>query len=460
MTTFDFAEVFTTGARYAFASALKRRQSLSFDYHGPLVTLQGDEVQMQCAIHRLLCGAGDVLAEGFVMLHARVTLNDAESVVLISAGGTGPLCDNAMTSQVMQRLHLQELARDRRSEEHVRSAFGTCPNTGASLVFTCIPSEGALFNFRLAHLGGVTTEPDVSARGASAWVTAFDGVVTESLLRQLQRLGWRTTHFSSCEDAADALAALAPRATPPAWLVVVERQDAPLASLRRLNQLLPASALRTLTVPLGAATLETAGPLEGFEVRLYPFSPAELNEQTLRARSGAAPSSGLTIPAPLFEHHRPVLLIVDDNEVNRLLAGEMARVLGYSVETAIDAFEGIERCAQRPPQVVLMDIDMPYMDGYEAARRIRRKQSVGELPPFTIIALTAGLETVSSGRANEAGMDGHLSKPLNLLALQSELHRLVLPSPQVRSSTSTAARDGTAGGSSGVARPGSAAPTR
>jgi CheY-like chemotaxis protein len=73
---------------------------------------------------------------------------------------------------------------------------------------------------------------------------------------------------------------------------------------------------------------------------------------------------------------------------------------------------------------VLMDLSMPRMDGFEAARRLRSLQRSGEIPPFRIVAATANTGDDSERRCKDAGMDGFLRKPLLLEALRRELRRV------------------------------------
>jgi len=104
----------------------------------------------------------------------------------------------------------------------------------------------------------------------------------------------------------------------------------------------------------------------------------------------------------------PVILIVDDNEDNRDLFAMMLSRLGYEIELAIDGQDGVERARAVRPSVILMDLAMPNMDGFEATRWIR---AIPELASVRIIAVTASYDTVSAQRARAAGCDEVLAKP-------------------------------------------------
>lgn len=105
----------------------------------------------------------------------------------------------------------------------------------------------------------------------------------------------------------------------------------------------------------------------------------------------------------------PVVLIIDDNEDNRELFAMVLDRLGYSVELAVDGVDGLERARAVCPQVILMDLAMPRMDGFEATRAIRENP---ELAGIHIIAVTAFADALSSQRALAAGCDEVLAKPI------------------------------------------------
>jgi CheY-like chemotaxis protein len=115
------------------------------------------------------------------------------------------------------------------------------------------------------------------------------------------------------------------------------------------------------------------------------------------------------------------ILLVEDNLLNQMVAQGMLRLLGFSSDLVENGVEAVATLRQQMYRTVLMDIQMPEMDGLEATRRIRE-----ELPPDQqpyIIALTANAMSGDQQRCLDAGMDDYLSKPLSKDALAAALHR-------------------------------------
>jgi signal transduction histidine kinase/CheY-like chemotaxis protein len=115
------------------------------------------------------------------------------------------------------------------------------------------------------------------------------------------------------------------------------------------------------------------------------------------------------------------VLVADDNEVNRIVASGLLEMLGCSVELACDGAEAVGLAFASRPDLILMDVSMPRMNGLEAAAEIRRREAGG--PRVPIIALTAHAMAEHRDRCLEAGMDDHLPKPFPPEALAAMLAR-------------------------------------
>jgi CheY-like chemotaxis protein len=118
------------------------------------------------------------------------------------------------------------------------------------------------------------------------------------------------------------------------------------------------------------------------------------------------------------------ILIVEDNEANRLLAGAVLEREGYRVEMAGNAEEALQKLANRSPDLILMDVQMPGMDGLTLTRRLKGDARTANIP---VVALTALAMMGDRERTLEAGCSGYISKPINTRTFASEVSKY-LPS--------------------------------
>ena len=114
------------------------------------------------------------------------------------------------------------------------------------------------------------------------------------------------------------------------------------------------------------------------------------------------------------------ILLVEDNPVNQRLAVKLLQKAGHQVQTASNGRIACELVEQTPFDLILMDVQMPEMDGFEATTKIRARQPQARLP---IIAMTAHAMTGDRERCLAAGMDDYLTKPLNVIALSAAIKR-------------------------------------
>jgi CheY-like chemotaxis protein len=118
-------------------------------------------------------------------------------------------------------------------------------------------------------------------------------------------------------------------------------------------------------------------------------------------------------------------LVVEDDPVMQILTPRMLASLGYSSRVATNGADAIEACRADAPDVVLMDVQMPRMDGLEATRLLRGLQRDGELPRFPIIVLSAYHAPAERAACFDAGVDGFVTKPLMIAKLATEIHRVM-----------------------------------
>ena len=166
-------------------------------------------------------------------------------------------------------------------------------------------------------------------------------------------------------------------------------------------------------------------------------------------------SSPAAHDAPRAAHDTPLVLVVDDNDINRHVAREMLRRIGCQVMLAEGGAEGVQLAGEHAFDLILMDVQMPVMDGFEAVARIRQLQTpLGRHTP--IVAVTANAMRGDRQRCLDGGMDDYLAKPVTRAGLYDIVQRWVPPALVARLTPVAVPAIGTA--PSGVARPSRATP--
>lgn len=116
------------------------------------------------------------------------------------------------------------------------------------------------------------------------------------------------------------------------------------------------------------------------------------------------------------------ILYIEDNFENRLFVHRVLSSLGYEIIEAEDGLSGIESARNNPPDLILMDIGLPDIDGLDATRRIKLIPALKKIP---VIALTANAMQGDAERAFSAGCDGYLTKPIGVVNLRTEVQKFL-----------------------------------
>ena len=166
------------------------------------------------------------------------------------------------------------------------------------------------------------------------------------------------------------------------------------------------------------------GSVFHFTVPVETISPVEMTDMVKSEASKYSPVKGRDIccidSASFDEDHADLhILLAEDNPVNKKVVSQMLKKLGYQADVASDGREVLSALEKQHYDLVLMDIQMPEMDGLEAASRIRTRWPASEQPH--IIALTAYALEGDRERCLESGMDGYISKPVRLEDLREAL---------------------------------------
>ena len=314
---------------------------------------------------------------------------------------------------------------------------------GGEMGVESAPGRGSRFWFT-AHFEKQSLPPSEPASFltlAGRRVLVVDANATNRLIlrHQLEAAAMRPIAAQGGNEAVSALAAAGDRRGPIEFAVIdlqLPDMDA-LALAKRIRAAMPSTHIVGLS-SLGDQWTETELRDAGFadylvkpvrQSRLHACLAALLHGQGASAESAVAPAAMLPVSSRRDGHPRRTVrvLIAEDNAVNQKVALRQLESIGWSADAVADGAEAVEALRRIPYDVVLMDCQMPNLDGYEATRRIRREFADR---PVHIIALTAHALQGDRDRCLSAGMDDYLTKPVRLHELRAALDRWRPPVPE------------------------------
>ncbi|WP_437624761.1 response regulator [Sorangium sp. So ce1151] len=303
---------------------------------------------------------------------------------------------------------------------------------GGEIAVESTPGQGSKFWFTIkvgVTAGGEQIRSAEWASGRRALVVEISKSWRDVVVEHLVAWGFDAESTASGRDAINRLElALLENRPFSAAVVGVQMDDLGLEEFLRTIQSVP--GLQTLPV-VALYHMGSSVALSGLDSSLVtqlpkPLRVSELYNTLQSALTGAkaAPVSKPGVEPGKIASKLPVL-VVDDNEINRYVAMEQVEQLGLRVETAANGLEALE-CVKRKQYVaVLMDCQMPVMDGYTATQKIREWES-NRNRHTVIIALTAHALVGERDRVLAAGMDDYLAKPVRPQSLQKTLWRHVV----------------------------------
>lgn len=295
---------------------------------------------------------------------------------------------------------------------------------GSRLFVESEPGRGSCFWFSLRRPATATVPGVAGAPGHVPHLQAV-GILekhprSRSVLAELlESMGSRPVVFDSPSVLA---AAILGNTCPHVCIVdVAQMQDTPWEDLLRRPAPGPPARLPRIfvTTPFGQTDPQVPGiGIAG--VISHPIRRAAVEQALLGSEVIALRPPSATEPDEVLERR---VLLVEDNPVNRHIATAILKRLGCEVEIALDGEEAIRIWKEGAFDIVLMDCQMPVMDGYDAAREIRAHEAARGLPRTPLIALTANALAGDRELCLEAGMDDHLGKPFTQDLLLAALDR-------------------------------------
>jgi CheY-like chemotaxis protein len=300
---------------------------------------------------------------------------------------------------------------------------------GGELTATSTPGEGSTFTFTARVVPSTAERPTRRRRyslpdGLRILIVDDSAANREILRASLQS---RVTRCDEAESGEDALVLMhtAAGAGEPYELVVLDYQMGGMngLDLARAIRRTPSLRLARLVLLTSTASHAVADEAEVDATLTKPVRRAALLETVARAFAAgeaapAVPAEPAPAPAPDFVAR---VLVAEDNPVNQLVIQGMLDKRGYASDIVANGREALDWLARGDHAAVLMDVQMPELDGIEATARIRAQESDDEHLP--IIAMTASALEGDRERCLEAGMDDYISKPLRPDQLDAVLER-------------------------------------
>lgn len=421
---FDLAGLAAETLRSFMPTVRRKGLQVGFDYIGDITQVRADAGRVRQIISNLLGNAIKYTDTGRILLIVAVEAgaDGAPCHVRLRVRDTGAGMDEATAARVFEPFEQGDSGIDRR---HGGSGLGLsvvqvlARLMGGDVSVRSRPGHGSEFRveLRLAAEAEQPLRALVAAvpRGSHAWVLVRDAVHGEGICQRLARIGWSCELLTGVAAAIDRLSRATATGTAPDWVLIGEDAldaDTDFDGLRRC--LRPGVSVTLLLRPdFHLGHVHAATERLQMKIAIAPLTPAELCSIPGRERGAPAPLPPLQPPASV--------LVVEDNPLNQIIAREMVTALGLQPSVVGSGEEAVLSCRRTPPDLVLMDIQMPGMDGLEATRQLRALQNAGELRRFPIIALTAHAMASDRQASLEAGMDEHLTKPMQLEQLRGVL---------------------------------------
>ncbi len=325
---------------------------------------------------------------------------------------------------------------------------------GGEIELESEPGKGSTFHFILPFTRQQTIAPAPPRRTDFRGVRALivDDNATNRRIVAYQLAAWGI-ESETVADARGGLAALrAQAAARPYDLALIDLQMPEMDGLEMACEIRPDRTIADLRLLMMSSRGDRseAGPearhFDGWLTK--PVKLAQLHEalaqvmalraaKPVRVAAGEplAPATATPAPAVNESASAPVLsprpdhlvLVAEDNAINQRLALHQLSKLGFDAEAVANGREAVEALARIPYQIVLMDCQMPKMDGYEATAEIRR-QEAGKRHTV-IVAMTAHALEGDRDKCLAAGMDDYIAKPVKMPELEEVLKRWLPPAP-------------------------------
>jgi len=295
------------------------------------------------------------------------------------------------------------------------------------------PGAGSTFHFTIL-LGVAATAENLVPVGAQNLdglrvLVVDDNATNRRILEETAR-SWKM-HAESAGSGEAAMSKLAEafQLQRPFRLILLDEDMPGMSGLEvvrriRANPELSGATIMLLTSVDQSATAAQCRQLGVESYLIKPVKPAELLATIRKAmdKHPSEPAARKIAAVATQNGHSLHILVAEDNSVNQMLARALLGKMGHRITLVGNGAEALSKWSEADFDLILMDVQMPEMDGFEATRSIRRLEQSGEHIP--IIAMTARAMSGDRERCLEAGMDDYVSKPVNRKVLEETIQRV------------------------------------
>ncbi|TGW16469.1 response regulator [Stenotrophomonas maltophilia] len=403
--------------------------------------VRGDPVRLRQVLSNLLANAIKFTARGQVQLRVlRLGEGAAQHQLRFEIIDTGIGIDDALQARLFQSFS-QADASTTRIYGGTGLGLAICKRIidlmHGHIGVQSTPGQGATFWFEIPLLKVPGDLPAMARAPAPLLLFSADATLQTRIERIAAHHGLQVQVLAQLDAVVERLRAPARPGQPaPAWLLVDARaRRTGEATLQlALNDRGDDDALQVLWLQEGAL------PQRPRQRQLPPhFDDAALHALLAAPVASARPAALLASadneqPAATLPPLHLRVLLVEDNTVNRMVAEQLLRVFQCEVRNAADGEQALAALREGDVDIVLMDCQMPVLDGYAATRRWRAEEAETGRARLPIIAMTANAMAGDRERCLQAGMDDYLSKPIARATLHALLQRWVQRSRDVAAS--------------------------
>ena len=427
----------------------------SLIHHDVPTALRGDPGRQRQVLVNLLGNAVKFTGEGEVLVRVRSTGEATEAPVLrFEVEDTGIGMDEEQQSRLFRNFSQADASTTRRfggTGLGLAISKRLVELMGGEIGVESAPGAGSIFRFTVplerqpegARQGG--SLPDIASLGDLRLLAVDDSTTNRKVLRH--QVGSWGMKIDEAEDGPGALGMLrdaAARGEP--YDVAILDVHVPGTGAAELGKRIKEDPATTPTrLVMLSSTGERADLMEDCRavgdvcltkpIRQSRLYDALATAMGVRVRGASATVTADAPPVVAYAGRGPEgrprarVLVAEDNAVNQKLAVLMLERLGYRADVAGNGLEAVEALSRAPYDAVLMDVQMPEMDGHEATAEIRRREATlawrGEYHSIPIIAMTANAMQGDREETLAAGMDDYVSKPVDPKGLDAVLRRWI-----------------------------------